>query len=144
MKFRVEGEDYEFDESTLTVAEARLIKKHTGMGLKSFAESSKDGDPDALVAIVFLAKRRANEAVRWQDLDNLDLAKLEAIDETVPPDSFAPFLTCPKCALHGAHLAERSGKQWKRTCIGCEHAWVEQDTDDANPRWPTGETPRDE
>lgn len=83
MKFRIEGEDLEFEEDTLTVAEARLIKKHTGMGLKSFAEGSKDGDPDALVAIVFLAKRRAGQAVRWQDLDSLDLAKLEAISESV-------------------------------------------------------------
>jgi hypothetical protein len=83
MKFRIEGDDYEFQEDTLTVAEARLIKKHTGMGLKSFVEGSKDGDPDSLAAVVFLAKRRAGEAVRWQDLDSLDLAKLEAIDETI-------------------------------------------------------------
>jgi len=83
MKIRVEGADYEFDDSTLLVEEARLIKKYTGMGLKSFTEASKDGDPDALVAIVYLAKRRAGEAIRWQDLDNLDLAKLEAIDETI-------------------------------------------------------------
>ena len=86
MKFRIEGEDYDFDDSTLTVKEARVIKKHTGMGLRSFAEASKDGDPDAIVAIVYLSKRRANEAVRWEDLDNLDLAKMETIDETVKQD----------------------------------------------------------
>lgn len=76
LKFTIEGRTYEYDEAMMLVKEARLIKKHAGYGLVSMANGLKDGDPDALVAMIFLAKRRAGEMVRWQDLDDLDLSKL--------------------------------------------------------------------
>lgn len=84
IKFTLEGESYDYDDSTMTVAEARIIKKHTGYGLRSWALNLQDMDADALVGLVFLAKRRAGEAIRWQDLDNLDIAKIGLVgDEAV-------------------------------------------------------------
>lgn len=73
--------EYEFEDDKLLVKDARLIKKLTGMGLKSFSEGIKDGDPDALCAMVFLAKRKAGEAVQWKDLDELDLATIQSLDD---------------------------------------------------------------
>lgn len=81
IKFGVGGTNYEYDDSTMTVAEARIIKKHTNMGLRSWAIGLQDMDPDALVGLVFIAKRRAGEAIRWQDLDDLDIAAIELVAE---------------------------------------------------------------
>lgn len=87
IRFKINGEPYEYDDSTLSVKEARIIKKNTGLGLVSWAKGLSEGDPDALVALVWIAKTRAGEAVRWQDLDDLDLVTLDlaAGEEEVPP-----------------------------------------------------------
>lgn len=90
IKFGLGGTEYEYDDTTMTVAEARIIKKHTAMGLRSWAMGLQDMDPDALVGLVFLAKRRSGEAVRWQDLDSMDIAAIsivaaEDVDDADPP-----------------------------------------------------------
>ena len=92
IKFRMGGESYEYDDTTLTVKEARIIKKNAGFGLVTWAKGLSEGDPDALVAMVWIAKTRAGEAVRWQDLDDMDLASLDIIggDEDVPPVQSPP------------------------------------------------------
>lgn len=77
LKFILDGTKYEYDDSTLSVKEARAIKKNTGFGLVTWAQALQIGDPDALVAMVWLAKTRTGEAVRWQDFDNFDLATLD-------------------------------------------------------------------
>ena len=74
MKLIVQGKDYEFDENRLTVAEARIIKKYAGLGIAELSDGLEKGDPDAICAFIFLAKKRAGEACRWHDLDDLDLA----------------------------------------------------------------------
>lgn len=79
LRFVLEDIKYEYDDSTLTVKEARVIKKNTGFGLVTWAQGLQIGDPDALVAMVWLAKTRAGEAVRWQDFDNFDLATLDLL-----------------------------------------------------------------
>jgi hypothetical protein len=96
IKFGLGDTQYEYDDGTMTVAEARIIKKHAGMGLRSWAMALQDMDPDALVGLVFLAKRRSGEAVRWQDLDNLDIAAISIVDATeddVDADPPAPATT---------------------------------------------------
>lgn len=79
LRFSLNGEKYEYDDTSLTVKEARVIKKNAGFGLVTWAQALQEGDPDALVAMVWLAKTRAGEAVRWQDFDNLDLAQLDIL-----------------------------------------------------------------
>jgi hypothetical protein len=81
LKFVLDGTKYEYDDSTLSVKEARVIKKNTGFGLVTWAQALQIGDPDALVAMVWLAKTRNGEAVRWQDFDNFDLASLDLSSE---------------------------------------------------------------
>lgn len=66
----------------------RILKKHTGMGLNSFSRGLQDGDPDAIVGMLVLTKRRRGEPTRWQDWDRFDLATLEQIqDETADPEA---------------------------------------------------------
>lgn len=104
IKFELGGNVYEYDDTTMTVKEARLIKQHTSMGLRSWALGLQDMDVDALVAMVFIAKRRAGEAIRWQDLDNININDIsitedEVVDSEAEPtegDDVAPPVKRPR------------------------------------------------
>lgn len=89
IKFKLGDTVYEYDDSQMSVKEARLIKKHTSMGLKSWSLGLQDMDPDALVGLILLAKQRAGEAVRWQDLDNLNVNDITIVgdDEDLPAET---------------------------------------------------------
>ena len=89
MKFKLEGVEYEFDETKLLVREARELKHYTGMGLKSFGAGLQEGDADALVGMFYLAKRRAGEAVKWADFDEMNLAALDmnVVQEPEPDEA---------------------------------------------------------
>lgn len=86
MRFRIGEDVYEWDDTTLTVAEARVIKKNTGMGLRSFTNGLNDVDPDAIAAMIFLARRRKGEAVRWQDMDDIDLGSFDMLPDEEPSE----------------------------------------------------------
>lgn len=89
IKFTVKDDTYEFDDEALTIDDARLIKQHAKMGLKSWALGLQDMDPDALLALVFLAKLQAGEAVRWSDLGSMKIGDIGLIDggdaDAAPP-----------------------------------------------------------
>lgn len=83
MKINVAGQAYNFDETRLTVKEARTIKKYGGLSVRQFANGLSDMDVEAMVAVVFLAKQRAGEVLRWQDLDELNLNDINLAPDTV-------------------------------------------------------------
>lgn len=72
-KLKIQGETYELDDSKLNVEEARAIKTNTELGVVQWSQGLLDGDPDALCAMVWLAKKRAGEAPKWADVFKLDL-----------------------------------------------------------------------
>lgn len=82
LRFRAGDQEYDYDETSMLVSEARIIKKHAGFGLTGFAEGLRNGDPDALVAMLFLAKRRSGVACRWQDFDHFDLNTIEVLSSS--------------------------------------------------------------
>lgn len=84
MKFTLEDVEYEFDETRLLVREARELKHYTGMGLKAFGAGLEEGDPDALVGMFYLARRRTGEPVKWSDFDDINLAALDMAQASVP------------------------------------------------------------
>src|SRR5687768_7335487 len=84
MKFRVNKDEdwYEFDQQSMTVAEAREIERHTGMGLRSFSEGLKDGKVDSMIGMIYLAQRRAGRVVKWAEFDDVNIADIEVeVDE---------------------------------------------------------------
>lgn len=83
IKLTVEGVDYEFDDKRMLVAEAREIKTLTGLTVPKLFAGVEEGDADAIASLVFLAKKRAGEALRFSELDSLDLAD---VDLDVVPD----------------------------------------------------------
>lgn len=74
-----EGRIVEFDQDTMLVKEARLLKKVTGLGLRQFGEGMRNGDIDALMGMVYLALRRAGVAIAWRALDEFNINDLEAL-----------------------------------------------------------------
>lgn len=81
MKFKLDGRVIEFDETKMLVREARELKHYTGLGLRAFGNALKDGDPDAIVGMLYLAKRRAGMPCQWGDFDDLDIATLDMVTE---------------------------------------------------------------
>lgn len=95
IKFELGGTRYEYDDSMMTVKEARVIKEHTKMGLRSWALGLQDMDVDAIVGLVFIAKRRAGEAIRWQDLDNLNVNDINIVEDDGDEDAAADADAAP-------------------------------------------------
>lgn len=76
MRLNVNGTFYDFDDREITAGDARFVKKKAEMGLREVDLGAQLGDADALVALAYLAKRQAGEALRWEDLDDLKLVPL--------------------------------------------------------------------
>lgn len=79
--FTIEGKTYEWDNGVLTVEEAMLLKDKTGMGLVQWNHGLAMRDGYAEAALIFFAKKRAGEAIRWQDLSGLNLATFAIHDD---------------------------------------------------------------
>ncbi|MET7479533.1 hypothetical protein ABZT17_34940 [Streptomyces sp. NPDC005648] len=84
VKLTVEGTEYEFDGSRLLVAEARELKTYTGFTPPKWLAAIDESDPDGLAFLIYLAKKRAGEQLRYSDLDSLDYADFDL--EFVDPD----------------------------------------------------------
>lgn len=76
MKIEHDGRSYDFDMDSLEAHELRVVEQHSGMTLPEWMEGLKRGKVDALVAIVFTAKRRGGDTVEWSDLDGLVVVDL--------------------------------------------------------------------
>lgn len=76
-KLTVENIVYEFDGDHLLLAEAREIKTYTGMTLPKWSRGIDEMDPDAIQSLIYLAKKRAGETLRYSDLDSLDFADID-------------------------------------------------------------------
>lgn len=79
MQIVVDGSTYDFDTATLRVGEMRALKKASGLKIKDFTEGLAESDPDALTALVWLAKRRCGEHIKFDDLD-FDLSDFEIVE----------------------------------------------------------------
>ncbi|WP_406168880.1 hypothetical protein [Streptomyces sp. NBC_00996] len=88
IKLTVEGLVYEFDQERLLLAEARELKTFTGLTPPRWAAGIDEQDPDSVQGLIYLAKKRAGETLRWSDLDQLDFADIEL--ELMGEDADAP------------------------------------------------------
>jgi hypothetical protein len=56
----------------LTIGEARIIKRNTGMNIGQWRNGLSnlgEEDPDVLAALMFLLRSRAGEQVTWDEID---------------------------------------------------------------------------
>lgn len=89
MRYTIEGEEYEFD-AKVTVEEAMLIQDKANLGLSEFDPALRKGNPYAIAALILILKKRAGEAVRWQDLMGLDLLTFAIVPEPVEEEPGKP------------------------------------------------------
>lgn len=84
MKFKHDGRMYEFDENVLTVGEAKVLYKLTGLGMVELGDAMEKGNPFAFAGIIYLAKKRAGEVLRFEDLDDVNFSDIEFEEEELP------------------------------------------------------------
>lgn len=89
-KWMIEGREYEYDGKIL-LSDAMFIHEKSGVGLAGLnrallGDGSRPGDsnPHAIAAWCFLLKRRAGEAVRYDDMAKLDVTSLQPVFEEKP------------------------------------------------------------
>jgi len=80
-----DGQWYDFEGDRLLVREARDLQELTGMGLQDFSDGIRHGKVDALVFMLYLARRRAGEPVRFREFDDMNIAELEIEDDSGKP-----------------------------------------------------------
>ncbi|MFJ8348991.1 hypothetical protein ACIQ9J_22045 [Streptomyces sp. NPDC094153] len=83
IKLTVQGAVYDVDAQRLLLAEARELKTFTGFTPPRWFAALDDADPDATAYLIYLAKKRAGETLRYSDLDTVDYADIEV--EIVEP-----------------------------------------------------------
>lgn len=83
-KYELEGKTYDYD-GKMTVKDARFLWEKAQVGVSRLNMALfVDWQPDAIAAFMYLLKRRAGEAPRWEDADNWDIT------------TFAPVTTDPE------------------------------------------------
>ena len=76
LTFTLNGVEYTVDINKLSLREAFELKDRTGLSITEYTSGVLTmSDPYALGFLVYLAKRRAGEAVDWDELD-FDLIEL--------------------------------------------------------------------
>lgn len=75
----------------LSIGEARVIKRETGMKIADWRDTFRAidrEDPDLLIGMAYLMRSRAGEPVNWSDLDHMSslelMAAFEATADTEP------------------------------------------------------------
>lgn len=88
LKFEVEGTPYELDLDFFPVRDAVMLKKTCKLTMGQIVLGLEEGDGEAIAAVVYLAKRRAGEVVRWEDMQNMNLIPvMESLFRNVPTQS---------------------------------------------------------
>jgi hypothetical protein len=86
VKFGIGGREYEFD-GDLTVEDAIFLQEKTGLGVNQFFEALDQIKGLPVAAWMFLLKRRAGEAVRWDDMMKLNIRTYRIIPDEPAADS---------------------------------------------------------
>ncbi len=82
-RFHLDGKDYDYDEDSLfdvTIGEARAIKAATGLTIGDWKSGlvtmTFRGDPDVLAGIVWLVRKRADDPITWNEIDQISTTAL--------------------------------------------------------------------
>lgn len=86
IRFTVNDQTVEFDESKMLFAEARAIESVTGQTFQDAMTQIQAGSFTALQAFVWVAFKRSNPALKFSDLDDWNIGDL---DVSVPDDDEA-------------------------------------------------------
>lgn len=82
-RFKFEGNEYAL--KTFMLSEARAIQQATGKTVQEFDAALKQGDADCLTALVWVARKRSEPTLTFEQVDG-DLMTFEPLPTTVEPD----------------------------------------------------------
>lgn len=85
IRFKFNGSDYDYD-GTLPVKDAIFIHKESGVGMVDFNNALlREVNPAVVAPFMYLLMRRADTAVQYKDILEMDIGtfNFEAITETV-------------------------------------------------------------
>lgn len=80
MKFRIKDREYEWD-GDHTLAEAMLFFDKAGVGVAEVQREMVRGNPYVTATLMYILKKRAGEAVRWQDMQEFSITDLQPVLE---------------------------------------------------------------
>lgn len=81
-KFKIGDREYEFD-GEYTLDEAMLFYDKANVGMGELQRELARGNPYVTVTLMFILKKRAGEAVRWQDMQAHKITDFQYVpDET--------------------------------------------------------------
>lgn len=63
------------------LGEAAFIKRQTGQAVGEIARNAALSDAEAIVALIYVAKKRAGEKVRWEDFEDFTVGEIDYIFE---------------------------------------------------------------
>lgn len=91
--FTLNGKTYRssvMDLVRLSIGEARVIKRETGMKIADWRDTFRAidrEDPDLLIGLAYLMRTRAGELAEWSDLDHMSsLELMSAFDAVQDPE----------------------------------------------------------
>lgn len=91
-KWMIEGREYEYDGKIL-LSDSMFIHEKSGVGVAGINRAllgdgtqPNDSNPHAIAAWCFLLKRRAGEAVRYDDMRNIDISTFRPVFEEKPSE----------------------------------------------------------
>lgn len=85
MRVKLDDQSWSFDEDTLDLRDAFLIKSGTGLNFRPFLEGVQEMDPLCLQGLVWFLRRKAGEDALTLDEVNFRLAELDVTQEEAPP-----------------------------------------------------------
>ncbi|WP_027930693.1 hypothetical protein [Amycolatopsis thermoflava] len=84
-KFAIEDKEYDYD-GKISVKDSMFIFEKSKVGIAEFQYAIfGQGNPFAIAAWVYILKRRAGEAVQWDDVLELDLRTFRFIEDEEEP-----------------------------------------------------------
>jgi|SRR5215813_6223781 len=86
MNINFQGEEFTLELEDLTVAQAKVIKIHTGLTLIGLEQGLGEGDPDALRALYWLMHAQSGKPCNIDDADFKIVAFSQALEAALPKD----------------------------------------------------------
>ena len=80
MKFSIEGREYDWS-AKMTIEEAFFLHEKAYLTIPKLGPAIAEVNPYAIAALVYFAKRRNGEPVKWEDILKLDLLTFDIVAE---------------------------------------------------------------
>lgn len=78
MKYEIGDRQYEFD-GEYTLGETMLLFDKAHIGIAELPRELERGNPYVLVTLMYILKKRAGEAVRWQDMQDYSVTDFRVV-----------------------------------------------------------------